>query len=120
VFVVLVGNLMNALFFLRDYAAQNARRPEWVYWDAVHIDRLAQRANTINEFNEETIIHIGLRAIDITRLNDYKDYTTPLVDDPFANLVVEPPEVRKTQGRQPKKRQEASDSKGPLEKPRKE
>ena len=61
VFVVLAGNLMNALFFLGDYAAQNARRPEWIYWDAVHIDRLAQRANTINEFPFFTFLYGDLQ-----------------------------------------------------------
>jgi hypothetical protein len=53
-------------------------------------------ANTINEFNEETVVHIGLRAIDITRLGDYEDRTTPLADDPFADLVVELLEIRAT------------------------
>jgi hypothetical protein len=55
-------------------------------------------ADTINEF-KETIIHISLRAIDITRLDDCKGRTTPQVDDPFADLVVKPPEVKKTRGR---------------------
>jgi hypothetical protein len=77
-------------------------------------------ANTINEFNEEVIIHIGLQAIDITRLDDYEDCTTPLVDDSFADLVVEPLEIRATRGRRPKKRREAGDGKGPFEKRRKE
>jgi YYY domain-containing protein len=61
VFVVLAGNLFNALFFLRGYAAQNAQRPEWVYWDAVHIDRLTPRANTINEFPFATFLYGDLQ-----------------------------------------------------------
>jgi YYY domain-containing protein len=61
VFVVLAGNLSNALFFLRGYAAQNARRPEWVYWDAVHINRLTPRANTINEFPFYTFLYGDLQ-----------------------------------------------------------
>ncbi len=61
VFVVLAGNLMNALFFLSGYAAQNARRPEWVYWDAVHIDRLTPQANTINEFPFFTFLYGDLQ-----------------------------------------------------------
>ncbi|MEP7190097.1 MAG: DUF2298 domain-containing protein, partial [Roseiflexaceae bacterium] len=61
VFVVLAGNLSNALFFLRGYAAQNARRPEWVYWDAVHIARLTPRANTINEFPFFTFLYGDLQ-----------------------------------------------------------
>jgi YYY domain-containing protein len=61
VFVVLAGNLMNALFFLGGYAAQNVRRPEWVYWDAVHIDRLASQANTINEFPFYTFLYGDLQ-----------------------------------------------------------
>jgi YYY domain-containing protein len=61
VFVVLAGNLMNALFFLGGYAAQNARRPEWVYWDAVHIDRLTPQANTINEFPFYTFLYGDLQ-----------------------------------------------------------
>ena len=61
VFVVLAGNLINALFFLGGYAAQNVHRPEWVYWDAVHIDRLMPQLNTINEFPFYTFLYGDLQ-----------------------------------------------------------
>jgi len=61
VFVALAGNLSNALFFLGGYAAQNAQRPEWVYWDAIHIDRLTPRANTINQFPFATFLYGDLQ-----------------------------------------------------------
>jgi YYY domain-containing protein len=61
VFVALAGNLMNVLFFLSNYAAQNVPRPEWAYWDAVHIDRLTPRANTISEFPFFTFLYGDLQ-----------------------------------------------------------
>jgi YYY domain-containing protein len=61
VFVALAGNLINALLFLGGYAAQNARRPEWVYWDAVHINRLTPQASTINEFPFYTFLYGDLQ-----------------------------------------------------------
>jgi hypothetical protein len=60
-------------------------------------------------------VHTGLRAIDITRLDESTTITTNLDDDPFADLVVEPPAISKKRGRPPKRR-EAGDGKGPLQK----
>jgi len=62
------------------------------------------------------MVHTGLRAVDITRLGDHEP-TDAVVGspDPFADLVVDPPDVPKLRGKQ-KKRREASDSKGPIEK----
>jgi hypothetical protein len=69
-----------------------------------------------NEFGEPVIVHTGLRAVDITRLSDF-ELTDPIAGslDPFADLVVDPPEVPKLRGRQ-KKRREAGDGKGPIKK----
>jgi hypothetical protein len=60
------------------------------------------------------MVFTGLRAVDITRLDDYS--AAPAGSpDPFADLVVDPPEVPKLRGKQ-KKRREAGDSKGPIKK----
>jgi hypothetical protein len=69
-----------------------------------------------NEFGEDVIIHIGLRAIDITRLDEHTTSSIDSdVDDPFRDIVVEPPPVPKKRGKQ-QKRREAGDEKGPLQK----
>jgi SWIM zinc finger len=76
----------------------------------------------MNEFGEDVTIHTGLRAIDITRLDDYavqESGSSTLDEDPFADLVVDPPEVPRRSGRQRTKRREAGDGKGPLSKPQK-
>ena len=53
-----------------------------------------------NEFGEDAIVHTGLRAIDITRLDEYTNpNTNPDLDDPFKDIVVEPPHVPKKRGR---------------------
>jgi hypothetical protein len=69
----------------------------------------------LNEFGEDVVMHTGLRAIDITHLEDFTTITTDLDEDPFADLVVEPPAVSKKRGRRPKRR-EAGDGKGPFQK----
>jgi hypothetical protein len=62
------------------------------------------------------MVHTGLWAIDITRLDEYSTGPTDLdLDDPFKDIIVEPPPVPKKRGKQ-KKRREASDGKGPLQK----
>ena len=69
-----------------------------------------------NEFGEDVIVHIGLRAIDITRLDEYTTSPTNLdLDDPFRDIVVEPPPVPKKRGKR-QKRREAGDRKGPIQK----
>jgi hypothetical protein len=66
------------------------------------------------------MLHTGLRTIDVTRLDEFtttcnNTRATGLDDDPFADLVVEPPPVPEKRGRKQKLR-EAGDGKGPLEK----
>jgi hypothetical protein len=64
------------------------------------------------------MVFTGLRAVDITRLGDYETTKAAAAAgslDPFADLVVDPPEVPKLRGKQ-KKRREAGDGKGPIEK----
>jgi hypothetical protein len=71
-----------------------------------------------NEWGDPITIHTGLRAIDVTRLDDYaKPNWDP--EDLFTDTSVAPPEVRKLPGRQRTKRREAGDGKGPLVKLRK-
>jgi hypothetical protein len=75
-----------------------------------------------NEWGEDVTIHTGLQAIDITRLDDYavvENGSSSLDEDPFADLVVDPPDVPRRSGRQRTKRREAGDGKGPLVKPQK-
>jgi YYY domain-containing protein len=62
VFVTLVGNLANAVFFLNGYAAQNAHRPEWVFWDATRIVGMSLQDSTINEFPFFTFLYGDLHA----------------------------------------------------------
>ncbi|NJN65496.1 MAG: hypothetical protein HC884_01670 [Chloroflexaceae bacterium] len=45
VFVLLLGNLAQPIWFLNGRAAENAYRPEWAYWDATRIVE-----GTVNEF----------------------------------------------------------------------
>ena len=76
-----------------------------------------------NKWGQDVIIHTGLRAINITQLDDYavdnaKDW--PLDKDPFADLVVEPPVVSNRPKRRRTKRREASDGQGLANKPRKQ
>jgi len=69
-----------------------------------------------NELGESVTVFTGLRAVDITRLSDYEDVPARLGSpDPFADLVIDPPEVPKLRGRQ-RKRREAGDGKGPIKK----
>jgi uncharacterized membrane protein len=56
-FVVLLGNLAQALWFVDGYAAQNEGRPEWAYWDAT---RLVE--GTVNEFPFFTFLFADLHA----------------------------------------------------------
>jgi len=69
-----------------------------------------------NEYGEPVMVHTRLQAVDITCLGDHKP-TDAVVGspDPFADLVVDPPDVLKLRGKQ-KKRREASDGKGPIKK----
>jgi hypothetical protein len=68
-----------------------------------------------SESSEPIIVFIGLQAVDITHLDDYKARPAGPARslDPFADLVVDPLEVLKLCGRQ-KKRREAGDSKGSI------
>ena len=69
-----------------------------------------------NEFGEEIMVHRGLRAIDITRLDEYTTSSSNQdIEDPFQDVIVEPPPVPKKRGRQTKRR-EAGNGKGPLQK----
>ena len=62
------------------------------------------------------MVFTKLRAIDITRLDDFEDALARQGSlNPFADLVVDPPEVPKLRGKQ-KKQREASDGKGPIKK----
>lgn len=73
-----------------------------------------------NKWGEDVIVHTGLMAIDITQLDDYAvENHLPLDDDPFADLVIEAPNVPRKAGRPRTKRREAGDGKGPLSKLRK-
>jgi hypothetical protein len=58
--------------------------------------------------------------VDITRLDDYAAESPSLDEDPFADLVVEAPDVHIKQGRRRTRRREAGDGKGPVSKPRKQ
>jgi hypothetical protein len=71
-----------------------------------------------NNHGKAVTVFTGLRAVDITRLGDYETTTISTTlgsPDPFADIVVNPPQVPKLRGKQ-KKRQEASDGKGPIQK----
>jgi hypothetical protein len=59
-----------------------------------------------NEWDDDVIVHTGLQAVDITSLAEYAidDAVDLPLDDLFADLVVEPPEVPKHQGRRRTKR----------------
>ena len=73
-----------------------------------------------NEWGDDVTIHTGLRGIDIIGLDTYAvDNPLLLNEDPFADLVVEAPDVPRQQGRRAKRRQ-AGDGKGPLFKPPKQ
>jgi hypothetical protein len=71
-----------------------------------------------NEWGDPITIHTGLRAIDVTRLDDYAEPNWD-PEDPFADTSVAPLEVQKLPSRRRTKRREAGDGKGPLVKPRK-
>jgi hypothetical protein len=46
----------------------------------------------MNELGEDVIMHTGLQGIDITRLEDHAIADDGLLgDDPFADLVIDPP-----------------------------
>jgi hypothetical protein len=52
-------------------------------------------------------MHTGLQAINITRLDDYavvENRSSPLGENPFADLVVNPLDVPQRSGRQRTKR----------------
>lgn len=57
-----------------------------------------------NEWGEDVTVHTGLRAVDITRLDDYAAESLSLEEDPFADLVVEALDVYIKQGRRRTKR----------------
>ncbi len=57
IFILLLGNLVQALWFLNGYAAANTHRPEWAFWDATRIVR-----GTINEFPFFTFLFADLHA----------------------------------------------------------
>lgn len=69
-----------------------------------------------NEWGEDIIIHTGLRAVDIDRLDDDPPAAELLYEDPFKDLQVNPPIVGKRKGKKGKRRT-AGDGKGPLNKP---
>ena len=66
-----------------------------------------------NKWGEEIVIHTGLRAVDINRLEVEPAAEQLLDEDPFKDLQVDPPIVRKRKGRKGKRRV-AGDGKGPL------
>ncbi|MCU0495053.1 MAG: DUF2298 domain-containing protein, partial [Chloroflexaceae bacterium] len=57
IFMLLLGNLAQALWFLNGYAAQQASRPEWAFWDATRIVQ-----GTVNEFPFFTFLFADLHA----------------------------------------------------------
>ena len=52
-----------------------------------------------NEWGQEIMIHTGLRAIDINQLEVDQPVEQELDEDPFKDLEVDPPIVRKRKGR---------------------
>ncbi len=56
-FVVLLGNLAQAIWFLNGYATQQSHRPEWAFWDATRIVD-----GTVNEFPFFTFLFADLHA----------------------------------------------------------
>src|SRR5436305_3920030 len=59
------------------------------------------------------MIHIGLRAVDINRLEVDRPVEQELDEDPSKDLQIDPPIVRKRKGKKGKRRT-AGDKKGPL------
>lgn len=57
VFVLLVGNLAQAIWYLTGYASAQQGRPEWAFWDATRIV-----AGTVNEFPFFTFLFADLHA----------------------------------------------------------
>lgn len=57
VFVLLVGNLVQAIWYLNGYAAQQQGRTEWAFWDATRIVD-----GTVNEFPFFTFLFADLHA----------------------------------------------------------
>lgn len=75
-----------------------------------------------NEWGDDVTVHTGLRAVDITSLGDYvtdNAMDLPLDEDPFADIVIDPPVMPKHQGRRRTRRREAGDGQGPVSKPQK-
>ncbi len=56
-FTVLLGSLVQAVWFVNGYAANNAGRPEWAFWDATRIIE-----GTVNEFPFFTFLFADLHA----------------------------------------------------------
>jgi YYY domain-containing protein len=61
-FVVLLGNLANAVYLLTGYATANVNRPEWAFWDATRLVGMALNDSTINEFPFFTFLYGDLHA----------------------------------------------------------
>ncbi len=57
VFVLLLGSLTQAIWFVDGYAAAQAQRPEWAFWDATRII-----PGTVNEFPFFTFLFADLHA----------------------------------------------------------
>jgi YYY domain-containing protein len=57
VFMLLLGNLAQAIWFLNGYAAEQTGRPEWAFWDATRIVQ-----GTVNEFPFFTFLFADLHA----------------------------------------------------------
>ena len=68
-----------------------------------------------NKWGQDIIINTGLQAIDINRLEVDEPVEQELDEDPFKDLDIDPPIVRKRKGRKGKRRT-AGDGKGPLNK----
>ncbi|NJO04629.1 MAG: hypothetical protein HC876_03360 [Chloroflexaceae bacterium] len=56
-FMLILGNLVQAIWLFNGYAADNAHRPEWAFWDATRIVQ-----GTINEFPFFTFLFADLHA----------------------------------------------------------
>jgi len=55
--VLLLGNMAQPIWFLTGYAAQQAGRPEWAFWDATRVVQ-----GTVNEFPFFTFLFADLHA----------------------------------------------------------
>ena len=56
-FMLLLGNLAQAIWFIDGYAAKQGDRPEWAFWDATRIVQ-----GTVNEFPFFTFLFADLHA----------------------------------------------------------